>query len=506
MNIDFLYIARSILSLCIVSASLGFVIYGILIGQHRLGLPTTVHFVLLGMAIAFLAYFESGQVAIVNLSSIEPKQSKKIESTHPRAYEVYSVISNPGVVERYLMGRQLCVIGIVFFISQLTTFHTLPPVLPDVLENLLIRTGLPGKYTLRVTSHFVNCTIIAGVMITLTIGQLFPQLMADEYTIRFLNMRGTLLFVKIASVFESIGIFTHFSWITSHVLINHVFRWKEKPEVLTNNPVDTLDISRSTHALIWGSTSSLPSSSSHSMEVEVSSVTSDLPLSNSVPVEQIEDASPVNGGTVTSFPTLVKLLVSTFLTLSAAAIVIYGILFASPLLKLHPLLLLLILTVCVITEFYLEGTQVAILAAQRRDINSIPDHLSNAKCVLEIASSDRKVVKKFLIGRQFLIVMSMFTMASITTYQNYDDYEQSIVPKRLFGTFVLTGFCGVLFALNTVQLPAQIIAQQYPIRFLNFPGIVFLVRASLAVECTGIMHFGWILFDIIGKLIYHTGE
>jgi hypothetical protein len=349
---------------------------------------------------------------------------------------------------------------------------------------------------------------MAGVMITLTIGQLFPQLIADEYTIRFLNMRGSLLFVKIASLFESIGIFTHFSWVTAHVLINYVFCWKEKPEMITNNPVDSLDISRSTHALIWG----VNASSSHSTaSVEMSPSSPSIPpaVSASIddtPLDPIDELSPAKSGVITSFSTLVKLLTSTGLTLCAAVIVIYGVLFASPLLQLHPALLLLILATCVVTEFYLEGAQVAMLAAQQRDLHSIPAHLPNTRRVLELVASDRNVVKRFLIGRQFLIVMSMFTMASITTYQHYHDYEQSIIPKKLFGTFVLTGFCGVLFALNTVQLPAQIIAQQYPSRFLNFPGIVFLVRASLAIESTGIMHFGWILFDIIGKLAYHTGE
>ena len=349
----------------------------------------------------------------------------------------------------------------------------------------------------------IHHRLLLGVMITLTIAQLFPQLLADEYTIRFLNMRGSLLFVKIAAAFESIGILTHFSWITSYVLVHHVFQWKEKPETVTNNPLDSLDISRSTHALIWGKHAVLG-------DVELSETTSAIPQSPTlasadVNIQKVEELNPLKSGAVTSFVTLIKLLLSSGLTLFAAAIIIYGVMFANPLLNLHPVLLFLILTMCVVAEFYLEGSQVAILAAQRRDIKTIPSEFANAIRVLNIASSDKHAVKRFLIGRQFLVVMSMFTMASITTYQHYYDYEQSLFPTKLFGTFVLTGFSGVLFALNTVQLPAQIIAQQYPIRFLNFPGIVLMMRAALLIEYTGIMHFGWILFHFIGKVLYLSG-
>lgn len=345
-------------------------------------------------------------------------------------------------------------------------------------------------------------------MITLTIGQLFPQLIADEYTVRFLNLRGSLLFVNIAAAFESIGIFTHCSWIASYIYVHFLFRWKEKPECGTNNPIDSLDISRSTHALIGNlrdrDSSSSSSTTTHSMVEMRSAVLSTL-SGEDVTWQRVEELNPMKSGCGTSLLTLIKLGLSSGLTAVAAAVILYGIFYASPMMKLHPALLLLVLVFCMMMEFYLEGTQVAILAVQGRDRSSIPVHLTNTLRVLDIAAADRHVVKKFLIGRQFLVVMSMFTMASITTYQHYHDYPQRLFPQKLFGTLILTGFSGVLFALNTVQLPAQIIAQQYPTLFLNFPGSVLLVQAALLIENSGMMHFGWILFHIIGKLAYHTG-
>ena len=152
------FIVRCLLSTVIVSASVAFVIYAVVSGERTLGLPPALHVILLISALSFLAYFESGQVAIVNLSSIDEKQSTKIQETHPRAFDVYRTIAKPGMVERYLMGRQLCVIGLVFFISQLTTFPSLKPILPPLLEKVLIRSGLPGNNEL-LDICFVSKTI-----------------------------------------------------------------------------------------------------------------------------------------------------------------------------------------------------------------------------------------------------------------------------------------------------------------------------------------------------------
>jgi hypothetical protein len=178
----------------------------------------------------------------VNLSVIDSKQSKNIAENLPLTYRVYQRISGPGVVEKYLIGRQLCVIGLIFFISQLTSFPNMPHFLPYGLEHILIKTGLPG------------------VLVTLTVGQLFPQLLADEYTLRFLNLKGSLLFIHVATFIEAFGVFTHFSWLMSYGLIAWVFRWKDRPSesgiaMVTYNPIEAMDMSHSAHNLLhWGAT------------------------------------------------------------------------------------------------------------------------------------------------------------------------------------------------------------------------------------------------------------
>jgi hypothetical protein len=189
---------------------------------------------------------------------------------------------------------------------------------------------------------------------------------------------------------------------------------------------------------------------------------------------------------------------STVLTLSSMFFIIYGLAFNQPILEAPRPILFLLFILCTLAEFYLEGSQVAVLAIQHKEVTVLGDPNSGAASIHRLVNSEKNGVKRFLIGRQFLIVMSMFTMASLTTYQQ--SYSQPFLPSKIISPLAFTGFFGVIFGLNTVQLPGQMIAKQYPISFLNLPGMKFVVQASLVVESSGLMHFGWVLFDTLKHL------
>lgn len=492
------YVIRSLISSMLVISALFFVLYGITVTESRIHLPNYLIFLLLFLSIAFLGYFESGQVAVVNLSVIDQKQTRSIQESLPLTYRVYQTISTPGNVEKYLIGRQLCVIGLVFFISQLTSFPDLPHILPYGLEHLLIKSGLPG------------------VLITLTMGQLFPQLLADEYTLRFLNLKGSLLFIQIAQFIEAFGVFTHFSWLMSYGLIAWVFQWKERLsesniEMMTSyNPIDSIDLSQSAHNLLWGVAGGItgikpPSSSTSSPTASVSSTSSSdtrdieqpaIPAGVTVCKEEIEQVNPYKAGLLLSLGTLLLFAASSFLTLGAMFFIVYGLAYNQPILEAPKPVLYFLFIFCTFAEFYLEGSQVAVLAIQHKDVALLGNQETNAVRIHQLVNS-HDGVKRFLIGRQFLIVMSMFTMASLTTYHSYD---QPFLPSSIITPLAITGFFGVIFGLNTVQLPGQMIAKQYPISFLNLPGMVYLVQIALVAESTGLMHFGWVLFHFLKHL------
>jgi hypothetical protein len=493
-----IYGLRCLLSSVLVTGAIFFVVYGITETRPRIPLPNALSAFLLIISIAFLGYFESGQVAVVNLSVIDPKQSKSIATNLPLTYRVYQTISQPGVVEKYLIGRQLCVIGLVFFISQLTSFPHMPQILPYGLEHLLIKTGLPG------------------VLITLTIGQLFPQLLADEYTLRFLNLKGSLLFINIAMLIETFGVFTHFSWLMSYGLIAWVFHWTDRrtesghATSTTYNPIDSIDLSQSAHNLLWGPKTPVPSSthapspSSDPLRAQEQgqgqgqgSVEMMSPTGETICREEIEQLNPYKSGFFHSLGTLLLFTASTLLTLLSMFFIVYGLAFNRPVLSAPRPVLFLLFFLCTLAEFYLEGAQVAVLAIQHLETVG-GDTETGAVRIHRLVNSSSDGVKRFLVGRQFLIVLSMFTMASLTSFT---DYSQPFLPAALVSPLALSGFFGVIFGLNTVQLPGQMIAKQYPVSFLSLPGMELVVRAALVAESTGLMHFGWVLFHSLKHLV-----
>jgi hypothetical protein len=491
------YALKCILSTVLVIFAILFLLYGLFMTESRLPIPSPLLLILFLISISFLGYFESGQVAVVNLSVIDSKQSKNIAEKLPLTYRVYQLISGPGVVEKYLIGRQLCVIGLVFFISQLTSFPNMPHILPYGLEHILIKSGLPG------------------VLVTLTVGQLFPQLLADEYTLRFLNLKGSLVFIKAATFIEAFGVFTHFSWLMSYGLIAWVFRWKDRPSesgiaMVTYNPIEAMELSQSAHNLLsWGAAATASATSALATatganttspsSLELGDTLTEQPAITGEKIcrEEIEQVNPFKSGFFSSLGALFLFTASTFLTLSAMFFIIYGLTYNRPILEAPRPVLFVLFVLCTLAEFYLEGSQVAVLAIQHKEITVLGDAHSGAASIHHLVNSEKNGVKRFLIGRQFLIVMSMFTVASLTTYQSY---SQPFLPSNIISPLAFTGFFGVIFGLNTVQLPAQMIAKQYPISFLNLPGMKFVIQAALVVESTGLMHSGWVLFDTLKHL------
>eukprot|EP01041_Mallomonas_annulata_P001927 gene1927-3740_t len=182
------------------SAAILFVCIGTFGGYGRIPVPPVVSIMFLLLALFVLAYFEGLQVAVVNAQAMPHEQTPQLAKSVPRAYEAYMASYGPGSIEKFMIGRQLVVIITVFLISRLTLFPTAPIFLPAAIHHALITSGLPG------------------VMIALTFAQMSPQLVADEYTLRFLNMPGCVTCIKLSMWIESLGIFTHFSWAVTNLI------------------------------------------------------------------------------------------------------------------------------------------------------------------------------------------------------------------------------------------------------------------------------------------------
>lgn len=157
---------------------------------------------LIFLAILFwLGVMEGLQVALVELKRVDPLTYRH---SHPHAYKLGQKANKRDNVERFLMGRQMFVVFIVFFAAKLTTIHSesdddfLFPI-PDWFRSVFLETG-----------------ILACVLLVI-VAQLMPQIIAAKHPVEFLEF-SIMKFGYTACIFlESTGI-THITWVLSHCL------------------------------------------------------------------------------------------------------------------------------------------------------------------------------------------------------------------------------------------------------------------------------------------------
>merc|ERR1712154_101912 len=144
----------------------------------------------------FLGIMEGLQIALVELKR---QEAETFRISHPRAYGIGQLAAKGDNVERFLMGRQVFVVCLVFFSAKLTTIHGRNPdgflfPVPEIVQTLLLETGL------------LACVIVVIV------AQLTPQIIASIYPVEFMQTLVGLPAYYACIALETTGI-THFTWI-----------------------------------------------------------------------------------------------------------------------------------------------------------------------------------------------------------------------------------------------------------------------------------------------------
>ena len=114
---------------------------------------------------------KSRKVALVELKRQNPETYRY---SHPHAFKLGQVAAKSDNVEKFLMGRQMFVVFIVFFSAKLTTIHSetgddfLFPI-PDWFRSVFLETGL-----------------LACILVVI-LAQLMPQIVAAHFPVAFLE-------------------------------------------------------------------------------------------------------------------------------------------------------------------------------------------------------------------------------------------------------------------------------------------------------------------------------
>ncbi|ELT99670.1 hypothetical protein CAPTEDRAFT_223009 [Capitella teleta] len=163
--------------------------------------PGWAGLIILVVDLFILGVVEGLQIALVELKRQHPEAYKH---SHPAAYRLGLIALKGDNVERFLMGRQVCVVVLVFLAAKLTTLELqdgkdfLFPV-PQWVQSAFFETG------------FLSCIVVV------ILAQLMPQIAAAQFPVHFLQ----LFIMKPAYYFcvflEMTGL-THSCWLLSGLM------------------------------------------------------------------------------------------------------------------------------------------------------------------------------------------------------------------------------------------------------------------------------------------------
>lgn len=110
-------------------------------------------------------------------------------------------------------------------------------------------------------------------------------------------------------------------------------------------------------------------------------------------------------------------------------------------------------------------------------------------------------VKRFIIGRQFCTVLTGFLLAQIFTFANFPNPGYDPIA---FFIIIKSGLVGVLIVLAFGQLMPELLAAEFPLRFLNMPGTVAIIVLRVYLfqgDCTHIYLIASI-FHVLTRLLH----
>ena len=194
-------------SSAITLVSLLIVAYGLSKQYAILKAPAVVLYIVFMASLTLLFYLEGLMIAIVATQYWDLVQFKE---THPRAYELHSIVNHRENVKKFIAGRQFFTLLISFLLAQTSVFPRFPSnSYNPILFFVFVRSGL------------------AGVLITLSFAQLLPELLAARHPLSFMNFYGSVSVVQVTLCLEKLGV-GHCAWCIYYCLRDHISRCLEE--------------------------------------------------------------------------------------------------------------------------------------------------------------------------------------------------------------------------------------------------------------------------------------
>lgn len=276
-------------------------------------------------------------------------------------------------------------------------------------------------------------TGLPGAIVVTTIGSLQPQLLAARDPWKFLNLYGCNAVLQLCYALEASGICTHFAWLLISLLRKTLFITDSKPR--------SHDLQQT-----WGYF--------------------------------------ISEG--------FKYLLSTVVLLTYCSYLMWGMWTGEAILPVPAIAVFIIYLCCVVFLALLEGLQVAMLVAEEEDLTPYKEEKPRAYALMKLANTGKNV-RRFLIGRQFFVIFIVFLINQCTIFL---DISHMGINEVVWFVLVQLGLPTALNVLCFAQLPAQLLGNQDPMKFMNRIGPYFTLLVCLFTEMTGIAHFAWVACSI----------
>lgn len=194
---------------------------------------------------------------------------------------------------------------------------------------------------------------------------------------------------------------------------------------------------------------------------------------------------------------LLKYFWSTGVTIGSLAVIFYGISINAYVLPTPVPAAYVIAIITMGILFYLEGLMIAIVGTQYWDPSVFKEVYPRAYKVHQLMNQPENV-KRFIIGRQFFTVLTNFLLAQIFVFA---EWENPGIDPVIFFIGIKSGLCGVFVILAFAQLLSELLAAEYPLRFMNLYGSYTICAASLFFDSLGVGHCGWTVYFATRALI-----
>jgi len=270
-----------------------------------------------------------------------------------------------------------------------------------------------------------------AALVVTTVASLQPQLLAAKDPWKFMNMYGTNAVMELCYGMESTGICTHFAWLLINICKATVFR---SPLAKTEDNTEDKKI-----------------------------------------------FYYIGEG--------IKYLVSSFVVLSYFTLLMWGIWTGEAVLPVPGVVAFLLFVVAGVFLAHLEGLQVAILVSEGKDPTPYASTHPRGYKLMQLALTEKNV-RRFLVGRQFLVIFVVFLINQCTIFPKISHLG---LPEVVWFVFVSLGFPTAINILCWCQLPAQILGNTDPYLFMDRYGPTLTLYICLFVEWTGLAHFSWVV-------------